>query len=805
MMRKLTALIMLCCAAIAVSADTKTENVLKLSPGILQVKPSFETCSYYFRPLTNGSQKYYAEYRQAGQNAWQKAFFPVTDKPAGIWKGSIFGLKENSQYQLRIMSSDSIQVAQQTFRTWNSIPKIARVIDISRLKPDRTGSLIITSKGKPGAWLKYTAPSGWILKQKYNPANPTPALIFRNAKYAILEGVEISGGGTSAIEVVNCDNVRILNCDISGWGRLGIQHFKSGRRLGQYYDLKKRIINYDAGVCIDNSSNTVVERCYIHDPRSRSNSWMFSHPTGPTAIYAKYNKGGTVLRWNDMVGSDEHRWNDIVESSANSRANGGFFRDSDIYGNYMVFSNDDAIELEGGGMNVRFFNNKIEGTLCGASTGACILGPQYIIGNLFANPGDESGLTLYFFKNSHGVKQGGKRFFFNNTAYGPDCGSYGGYGKPDSNSFIGFMRNNIFYCEKANGTSRYDDFDNNLYWFGSKECASGRSLEWMQKHGMEKNGIEKDPQFASIAKGDFRLKTISPARGKAVKINNICEAGKDLGAFYNKSNLPARPLQFTATPQQIVFEPAQKLNSAQITLLPDSNAKQEVNFSIKKNKVFNWFRVTPMSGTLKPGKPFKLHVAFDSRRANDRPIFRGAFLVRTANGLSRPVSVYSKNTYKENIYPVKNKKTQYIEAEKLTASKYIKIAPRASGGKYIVLNGKIQSPEISCKFSVPAKGKYYLLARASIPQGTMRPRHLEMSLDKHKSQKITVKPSYQWNATVPEKFRVIWLTELGTLSAGKHNINLKPLENVLNLDILIITDNPEVFFIQHIQRNKNIK
>lgn len=78
-----------------------------------------------------------------------------------------------------------------------------------------------------------------------------------------------------------------------------------------------------------------------------------------------------------------------------------------------------------------------------------------------------------------------------------------------------------------------------------------------------------------------------------------------------------------------------------------------------------------------------------------------------------------------------------------------------------------------------------------------------MSLDSKKAQEIIVKPAYQWNATVADKFRTIWLTDLGTLSKGKHNIKLKPLKKILNLDMLIITDNPEVFFIQHIQRDKS--
>ena len=78
----------------------------------------------------------------------------------------------------------------------------------------------------------------------------------------------------------------------------------------------------------------------------------------------------------NFVGSDEHRWNDVIESSNNSAADGGFFRDSDISGNFLAFGNDDGVELEGGGMNVRFYRNKIEGTTCGISTGACMTVPQ---------------------------------------------------------------------------------------------------------------------------------------------------------------------------------------------------------------------------------------------------------------------------------------------------------------------------------------------------------------------------------------------------------------------------------------------
>src|SRR5690606_19838760 len=114
--------------------------------------------------------------------------------------------------------------------------------------------------------------------------------------------------------------------------------------------------------------------------------------------------------------------------------------DSDITGNFLAFGNDDGAELEGGGMNVRFIGNKVEGVLGGVSTGASILGPQYIIGNLIVNLADESGVGLMLFKNSHRVPQAGRRFFYNNTLSAPLASGFGPYGRTPADGPMGVMR-----------------------------------------------------------------------------------------------------------------------------------------------------------------------------------------------------------------------------------------------------------------------------------------------------------------------------------------------------------------------------
>jgi Right handed beta helix region len=257
------------------------EVEMRLKPGQLEMHPSFEACSYYFNPGNSTAKKYVVEFRKSSDRKWQRAFYPMCDQPSGIWKGSIFQLTENSTWQLRVLLSGKM-IAQGKFKTWDSHPPIAKVIDISKLGNKNNKGIMITENGKADGWIKYTAPPGWILKLEYDQEDPQPAAVnFNHASHVILENITIIGGYRYAIHVNQSEAIRIINCDISGWGRLGKQQFESRDGLGQYIDHKGNVINYDAGISIYKSAQTVVERCYIHDPRNRANAWMFSHPAAP--------------------------------------------------------------------------------------------------------------------------------------------------------------------------------------------------------------------------------------------------------------------------------------------------------------------------------------------------------------------------------------------------------------------------------------------------------------------------------------------------------------------------------------------
>lgn len=750
-----------------------------LAAGELHLVPSFETCSFYFRPPERGRAPFAVEFRRAGATPWERAFEPVTDRPAAIWKGSIFQLPEDSSFEARVVDAGGVEmIAPVSFRTWSARPPIARTIDLSTVA-DASRGLVISERGSPSGWIRYTAPKGWRLERAGVPGDSEPAAItFRNARYVILENVTVVGGARHGVLVETSEDVRILNCDISGWGRVGVQQFTNTGTRGKYVDVSGATINYDAGVAIDRSARTVVERCYIHDPRGRANSWMFSHPAGPTAVHANSTRGGSVLRWNDFVGSDEHRWNDVIEASSNSAPDGGFFRDSDIAGNYLAFGNDDGVELEGGGMNVRFYRNRVEGTTCGVSTGASILGPQFVYGNLIAHPGDESGLALMFFKNSHGSPQTGKRHFFNNTLFGSRASAYGSYGNASAAGAdrLGYMRNNIFVASGARlpgAWGQRENFDHDLFWHERDPAIARTYLAAWQAVGQEAHGGVADPRFVAPAEGDFRLRADSPGRQRGGTVVNIAPAGSDLGAFFTGGDLPERPLALSAAPQQLEFGRATRRGAKQVTLSVPANAPAAVPFEIRQNRAFTWFRVSPQSGLVAPGKTVTLTIDVDDAALRGRPRFRGAFLVRTPEGLSRPISVYADTDFAEEQRPAAAPNSIYLASDQAT---------RAT-------------------FSLPRAGRYALLLRAGITQDPEGRREVSVAIDAGEPQRIAVPAAYYWS-TGETRVRTVFLQDLGELGAGPHELRLERSAGDLDLREVIVTDNPTVFFIDHWQREK---
>ena len=543
--------------------------------GNLDLKATFACCGVEFAspdPIDGLRLEW-----QAKGDVWKSVdelefpYFPADS----AYRGSIRGLSEDTEYAVRLVAKDRT-VAQGSFRTWKSTVPIAKTVELSA-----TDSLpiVISGRGSANGWIRYVAKGGKPLD--FGEGNKTP-IIINGAKYVVIEGLRILGNrARNVIDIREAQFVRIQNCDISRWGRTGEPRFDMrGRLFDPSLTADGYGINFDGAVKIGAGAfGCVVERCWIHDPRGRANSWFYSHPAGPEAIVMDSPEGSTVIRWNDFVGSDLHRYNDAVEGAGNFAGNGGFNRDADIYGNFMVFCNDDCIELDGGQRNVRCYGNRFEAALCGVSVQGCMMGPSYVHDNLFAGMVEEFGAA------GQTIKTGGGKHGPNATVFADRNTFWGmGSGMTMMDTLRSVLRDNVF-C----GGQRIHHLE-----------VSPASLDKGNRFGVEIPEEELNPAY------------------------------------------PWRPVPFTLDRARFskIKVAGGKAEPRSVSVTIRGGAKPS-SFMIAKNNVFDWFDVMPSQGTVPANGALKLTVYFKPENMRNRRHYRGAFLVRTPQGLSRPVTVYA--------------------------------------------------------------------------------------------------------------------------------------------------------------------
>lgn len=382
----------------------------------LWTRPTFNSCSVeYDCPAEIPGIE--LEYRKSGEEQWCRAeVLPFYSTQPG-YRTSIFRLEEDTAYECRFIS-EGRELAKGAFRTWKSDVPVAKTIV---LDPDKIKSypIMINKGGSPDGWIRYKAAPGKVF---YNQSK-NPTVIVDGVNYVLIDGLECRGPQIhdGVISVKNAKGVRIQNCDIYDFGRLAPPNFKAkGVR-----QINGRNINFDGAILIHKgSSEVVVERCYIHDSFGRSNAWRYAHPEGTEAVILYRPDHSTVIRYNDFIGSDLHRFNDAVESQGNFAEDGGFNRDADIYGNFMIYCNDDCIELDGGQRNVRLFDNRFEGALVGPSIQGCMVSPSFVFDNVISGLGDEFGNTGSGFKTGGGRHGAEAKTFVWGNIWWNRCGGF---------------------------------------------------------------------------------------------------------------------------------------------------------------------------------------------------------------------------------------------------------------------------------------------------------------------------------------------------------------------------------------------
>ena len=738
-----------------------------------ELVPMFNTCSYYYNsPKLNNVDVFW----RTANGKWEKALAPVWISEELMYRGSIVNLQENTKYDFKIVT-DSKVLKTASFKTWSSKVPIGKTIVLN--EKNFKGSLVITEQGTPQNWIKYTSAPGFVLTNN----NKTPLIKLLKAKYIILEGLTLNGGSSKAIIIEKSQDVRVINCDISGWGRLGEQRFDKD---GKFYNENGKAINYDSGIYLVKSKNTVIERCYFHDPRNTANSWHYSHPAGPSGMLINRPES-TVVRYNDFIGSDSHRWNDAIEGAGNFHKDGGFNRDADIYGNIMTMANDDCIEIDGGQQNVRVFLNKFENALCGVSIQGCMAGPSYVFKNLLINMGDIFGRSGQIIKTSSPCAgKDAVSFIFNNTINVDNHNNL-----PLHKLFKIVAKNNIF-AGKGIITGRAK----------CKKAVTDYNLVSTERERHEKHGLFGiQPKFQNTQAGLFKPEKSCSTVGNGIEIPNFTPYGRvDLGAFQQCENLvlPYRPIPVTLDKYQLNYTVRKgKASPAQTVTAQIGGKNFSSSYKIRKNQAFDWFTVAPTSGNMSSGQKIKYTITLKPELMDKRKIYRGVFLMRLANGFSRPVSIYAKTDKKNMLKPTaKGAFTLFIEAEHPASKNGYKTFKdsKASGGKYIYVATRSKQKEpVLYNLNIPKDGTYYLQMRVKSEIPVSRHNSIFYSVNGEKMQAANMISDKNWIwAPAANNDKSMMRLKAFKLKKGINTLRIMPRESVY-LDMIAVTDNPKIF------------
>jgi hypothetical protein len=497
---------------------------------------TFESIGLYWSPGANpGTAGCQVQYRKSGDTAWKPGLAMWYDSRNSECRGSIVQLAPGATYEIAVALPGQPFSAPFAVSTWADTGWPTTTVNVA----GGNQTLAITQGGTPTNYVVYDGAGATI-----DVANGADYDITIDAPYVIVRNFVLRGARVDGIRLLaGAHDVVIEANDISGWGSYRAM-LSNGLQVGN---------DYEAGVRCESVATlerVVIQRNRIHDPRYGANSWSFGHPAGPQGITFNYCGGNNVIRYNEITGADGHYYNDGIGGSDNFSDKGFPNYDSDIYGNLIANTWDDAIEAEGGDRNVRIWGNYMDQTTTGVASTVDHWGPLYIFRNVYNRsrhlsevPPDSDDRTE-FAKSGTDKKYGnGRRYVFHNTLLQADNvgGSYplgagGGIaGTGTSDPLTNTVsRNNILHIWKSWWSSiddnggRGNDLDYDLF--------NGNITAY---RGAEPNGIVGTPIYAAGngwqtgAAGMYQLDATSPGYGAAVRIANFNDAfaSPDIGAY----------------------------------------------------------------------------------------------------------------------------------------------------------------------------------------------------------------------------------------------------------------------------------
>ncbi|PHS55457.1 MAG: hypothetical protein COB03_09420 [Alteromonas sp.] len=412
------------------------------------------------------------KYRIKGSSKWLPALALSWDPIYGALSGSIVHLDPNTNYEVEVLVTDyesNTKSYSFQFTTQPDSPPIdsEKIYYLSEIYNGGQLDLeALNIYGSEDGYAKVIGDGETIIANE----DDLSAVNIGSQSYIILENLTIEGGVRYGIFAKNTHHIWIKGCNISKYGREATI-VKNGKAYSS--ETSTSPINYDSGIYLEKTGVSVIEECEIHSPNGKANHWGYGHPNGPNAlqVYAYHPeeqfRGQMIVRNNKFYGSDLHRFNDVIEGRKNTWRNGGFVRDSAIYGNYLAYANDDLIEIDGGQRNVLVYENELTQGYVGISVAPNMLGPSYLFHNYIHDLGDERGKEWTAIKAGGLLaKPGGKTYILENYIVTNRNGIAASNVNND-NSFWLEVRNNIIINRNKSNMVGLGIYDKQKYFLSN--------------------------------------------------------------------------------------------------------------------------------------------------------------------------------------------------------------------------------------------------------------------------------------------------------------------------------------------------
>jgi hypothetical protein len=331
----------------------------------------------------------------------------VYDPRDGEYRGSLVGLKPDTAYRVTLRAG--AETATLTARTRGERFPIGETTIVAA--GDSTATLTIAKSGTADAYHLVTVAPG--TRATLDAKNSGIATLTIDADFVIVRGLELRNAAQHGVLIkARHHDIVVEDCHISGWGR-----FAGPVSFGNVGG------DLDSAVYAEQGCGRLtIQRNRIEHPRGAASDWEFGHPVGPQGISFINSTGGNVVRYNEIVSTEDHGFNDGFGGASNFSREGSPNRDSDIYGNIIRGCWDDAIESEGANMNVRIWGNLLDRFYNGIATACVSRGPIYIFRNVWGASRRTHREPLGGAAIKTGERDefgGGRRFVFHNTVLQP--------------------------------------------------------------------------------------------------------------------------------------------------------------------------------------------------------------------------------------------------------------------------------------------------------------------------------------------------------------------------------------------------